>query len=102
LKTPMVGDRVKVTTPDNDDIEGIVNWMGVSQFTYVDDNHHTRFCMYTGVWDILKKYESAEKVNIKQVAADLYEEYQNYAAVARELDIHPTTVRTWLKSKKDK
>ena len=98
MKEPNIGDTIKATYPDSEET-GVVEWVGASQFTFVREDGQTRFCMFQGVWEIIKKRssETLSKPDLKQKARDLYEEYQNYAAVARELGLHPTTIRTWLK-----
>ena len=98
MRIPKIGDTVKVTYPDSEET-GSVDWIGASQFTFVREDGLTRFCMFQGVWEVIKKSDSEtlSKPDLKQKAKDLYEEYQNYAAVARELNLHPTTIRTWLK-----
>ena len=40
---------------------------------------------------------SKNPIDKKDLAIELYKEHNNYAKVARILDVHPTTVRTWCK-----
>ena len=98
MKEPNIGDTVKVTTPDYEE-EGVVTWKGASQFTYTrGEQLPIRFCSYSGVWEIVNKSEvKYDKAELKTKAKELYESYKNYAKVAKELGLHPTTIRTWLK-----
>lgn len=97
MKEPSVGCLVKVTFPE-EEVTGEVLWVGSAQFTFKQtDTERVRFCMFNGVYEITKRPDELSISDKQKKAKELYEEYNNYAKVARELGVHPTTIRTWLK-----
>ena len=70
--------------------------------------HVTRWLIKDAKGNVLMSSEGEAKPailnseNKEQEALALYNKLNNYAKVARELGIHPTTVRTWCKQARGK
>ena len=107
-----------VKEPRNIKLRRVIEWMGGVTITDVHDVYLSKSALFTldreikGLKELtmtsnwwLYDDETNELLASKhpetteEKAIRLYKEIGNYAEVARQLRVHPTTIRTWCKTK---
>ena len=106
----------KVKDPSSFDVKRVVEWTGGKSITDTVKLYKSKAALFTLDREIkrLKGFEMTTNWSLydedsgellaskfpetpKQKAMRLYKELGNYAEVARQMGLHPTTIRTWCK-----